>query len=165
MRMAISSARPLLALRVLCFLYASRHRGAAPHSVGRPFSAPGSTVPIVGNLVLPNDTPVTPGAVCCEFPLNSKRRPKVSLSAGMPHHGFGRCDRRHKLLFEYPIIFWTPRGSLNHFALARKKPRLSRGFEGHLSRGSPTRHLRGVCRASRATYDARFRHSRHQVLW
>jgi len=22
--------------------------------------------------------------------------------------GLGRCDRRHKLLFEYPIIFWTP---------------------------------------------------------
>jgi hypothetical protein len=28
--------------------------------------------------------------------------------------GLGRCDCRHKLLFEYPIIFWTPRGSLNH---------------------------------------------------
>jgi len=23
--------------------------------------------------------------------------------------GLGRCDRRHKLFFEYPIIFWTPR--------------------------------------------------------
>src|SRR5262249_46476699 len=22
--------------------------------------------------------------------------------------GLGRCDGRHRLLFEYPIIFWTP---------------------------------------------------------
>jgi hypothetical protein len=22
--------------------------------------------------------------------------------------GLGSCDRRHKLLFEYPIIFWMP---------------------------------------------------------
>jgi len=25
----------------------------------------------------------------------------------MPRFGFGSCDRRHKLLFEHPIIFWT----------------------------------------------------------
>jgi hypothetical protein len=34
----------------------------------------------------------------------------------MPSFGLGRCDRRHKLLFEYPIIFWTPRGSLTAMA-------------------------------------------------
>src|SRR5262249_59318840 len=25
----------------------------------------------------------------------------------MPRFGFGSCDRRHRLPFEYPIIFWT----------------------------------------------------------
>jgi len=25
-----------------------------------------------------------------------------------PRFDFGSCDRRHKLPFEYPIIFWTP---------------------------------------------------------
>jgi hypothetical protein len=37
-----------------------------------------------------------------------------SLTASVDLTAFERCDRRHKLLFEYPIIFWTPRGSLNH---------------------------------------------------
>jgi hypothetical protein len=42
------------------------------------------------------------------------RRPVCSLTASVDLTAFERCDRRHKLLFEYPIIFWTPRGSLNH---------------------------------------------------
>jgi hypothetical protein len=27
--------------------------------------------------------------------------------SSMPSFGLGRCDRHHKLLFEYPSIFWT----------------------------------------------------------
>jgi hypothetical protein len=38
----------------------------------------------------------------------------ADLTASVDLTAFGRCDGRHKLLFEYPIIFWTPRGSLNH---------------------------------------------------
>jgi hypothetical protein len=38
----------------------------------------------------------------------------ADLTASVDLTAFERCDRRHKLLFEYPIIFWTPRGSLNH---------------------------------------------------
>jgi hypothetical protein len=38
--------------------------------------------------------------------------------SSMPSFGLGRCDRRHKLLFQYPIIFWTPRGSLTAMAAA-----------------------------------------------
>jgi hypothetical protein len=41
----------------------------------------------------------------------------------MPSFGVGRCDRRHKLLFQYPIIFWTPRGSLTAMAAAHPDPR------------------------------------------
>jgi hypothetical protein len=37
---------------------------------------------------------------------------RIYRPSSMPSFGLGRCDRRHKLLFEYPIIFWTPRGSL-----------------------------------------------------
>jgi hypothetical protein len=33
------------------------------------------------------------------------RRERVDV----PRFGFGSCDRGHKLTFEYPIIFWTPR--------------------------------------------------------
>jgi hypothetical protein len=35
---------------------------------------------------------------------------RIYRPSSMPSVGLGRCDRRHKLLFEYPIIFWTPRG-------------------------------------------------------
>jgi hypothetical protein len=38
----------------------------------------------------------------------------ADLTASVDLTVFERCDRRHKLLFESPIIFWTPRGSLNH---------------------------------------------------
>jgi hypothetical protein len=41
-----------------------------------------------------------------------------TVRAACPSFGLGRCDRRHKLLFEYPIIFWTPRGSLTAMAAA-----------------------------------------------
>jgi hypothetical protein len=54
-----------------------RYRGAPPTFGWSPVQASGSTVPIVGNLVLANDTHCdTLGAVCCGFPLNSKRRPE-----------------------------------------------------------------------------------------
>jgi hypothetical protein len=39
---------------------------------------------------------------------------RIYRPSSVPSFGLGRCDRRHKLLFGYPIIFWTPRGSLNH---------------------------------------------------
>src|SRR5262245_65160321 len=33
----------------------------------------------------------------------------VSTARAVFHaSGLGRCDGRHRLLFEYPIIFWTP---------------------------------------------------------
>ena len=32
---------------------------------------------------------------------------RIYRPSSMPSYGLGRCDRRHKLLFEYPIIFWT----------------------------------------------------------
>jgi hypothetical protein len=35
--------------------------------------------------------------------------PGCRLTASVDLTAFERCDRRHKLLFEYPIIFWTPR--------------------------------------------------------
>jgi hypothetical protein len=42
----------------------------------------------------------------------------ADLTASVDLTAFERCDRRHKLLFEYPIIFWTPRGSLTAMAAA-----------------------------------------------
>src|SRR6266545_2808358 len=72
-----------------------------PHSVGRPFSAPGSTVPIVGNLVLPNDTPVTAGAVCCEFPL----RPEWgSLSASIAATISDECAKAFEISPQPAIV-------------------------------------------------------------
>jgi hypothetical protein len=74
----------------------------------------------------------------------------------MPSFGLGRCDRRHKLLFEFPIIFWTPRGSLNHSGTgarpSRVKPSTSRSAT-LLTRAWPMQqHVPGVCRVrSRAT--------------
>jgi hypothetical protein len=32
---------------------------------------------------------------------------RIYRPSSMPSFGLGRCDRRHKLLFKYPIIFWT----------------------------------------------------------
>jgi hypothetical protein len=53
----------------------------------------------------------------------------------MPSFGLGRCDRRHKLLFEYPIIFWTPRGSLTAMAATHPDrggiPHRERGWSAH----------------------------------
>src|SRR4029450_1961138 len=55
---------------------------------------------------------------------------RAGLAASVDLTAFGRCDGRHKLLFEYPIIFWTPRGSLNHSGTGdtprRVKPSTSR---------------------------------------
>src|SRR5262249_58987126 len=32
----------------------------------------------------------------------------IYRTGSMPAFGLGCCDRCHRLLFEYPIIFWTP---------------------------------------------------------
>ena len=32
---------------------------------------------------------------------------RICRPSSMPSFGLGRCDRHHKLLFEYPSIFWT----------------------------------------------------------
>jgi hypothetical protein len=47
---------------------------------------------------------------------------RIYRPSSMPSFGLGRCDRRHKLLFQYPIIFWTPRGSLNRVARTVARP-------------------------------------------
>jgi len=32
---------------------------------------------------------------------------RIYRPSSLPSFGFGSCDRRHKLGFENPIIFWT----------------------------------------------------------
>jgi len=40
-------------------------------------------------------------------PMGVWGRFRIYRPSSMPSFGLRRCDRRHKLLFEYPIIFWT----------------------------------------------------------
>jgi hypothetical protein len=39
----------------------------------------------------------------------AKRSFRSYRVSSMSRFGLGSCDCRHKLPFEYPIIFWTPR--------------------------------------------------------
>jgi hypothetical protein len=40
-------------------------------------------------------------------PMGVWGRFRIYRASSMPSFGLGRCDRHHKLLFEYPSIFWT----------------------------------------------------------
>jgi hypothetical protein len=80
---------------------------------------------------------------------------RIYRPSSMPSFGLGRCDRRHKLLFEYPIIFWAPRGSLNHVERALGQSRQAVNLAlGHFAytRLAHAAACPGVCRVrSRAT--------------
>jgi hypothetical protein len=76
-------------------MYASRHRGAAPHSVGRPFRHPVQRFQSLGNLVLANETPVTHWCCLLWIPPKLEAPPRTALV--LPHRSFGRCDGRHKM--------------------------------------------------------------------
>jgi hypothetical protein len=51
--------------------------------------------------------PVVGAAPICTLVGDRRGAPGADLTASVDLTAFERCDRRHKLLFEYPIIFWT----------------------------------------------------------
>jgi hypothetical protein len=92
----------------------ARHEHRAFDGLFRAWSAAGRAVAGAGDLA-------SRLSWCCAYPLPREEgggwSSRVSClpsthgstaRAAFHASGLGRCDGRHRLLFEYPIIFWTP---------------------------------------------------------
>src|SRR5436190_10660524 len=54
---------------------------------------------------------------------------RIYCPSSLPRFVIDNCDGRHKLPFEYPIIFWTPRDRRGP-GEAQRSPRAGRSLEG-----------------------------------